>query len=152
MSHASLRGIATISFWAADLEAAKTWYVDLLGIQPYFERSMPNEQKPAYYEFRIGEYQQELGLIDMKYAPKAVKGGPGGPGGAVVYWHVEDVQLTFERLMAMGAKQLEPPQDRGEGFVTASVIDPFGNLLGVMYNPHFVEVLDSANGAAARDK
>jgi hypothetical protein len=26
---------------------------------------------------------------------------------------------------------------RGEGFVTASVIDPFGNLLGVMENVHF---------------
>jgi predicted enzyme related to lactoylglutathione lyase len=147
MTHTSLRGIATISFWAADLEAAKTWYTDLLGMQPYFERSMPNDPKPAYYEFRIGEYQQELGLIDMKYAPKGFKGGPGG---AVVYWHVEDVQVTFERLLAMGAKQLEPPQDRGEGFITASVIDPFGNLLGVMYNPHFVEVLESSSGAGQR--
>ena len=26
---------------------------------------------------------------------------------------------------------------RGEGFVTASVVDPFGNLLGVMTNPHW---------------
>ncbi|MER7475207.1 hypothetical protein ABT351_31575, partial [Micromonospora sp. NPDC000018] len=30
-------------------------------------------------------------------------------------------------------------QDRGSGFVTATVVDPFGNLLGVMYNPHYVE-------------
>jgi len=33
---------------------------------------------------------------------------------------------------------------RGEsGFVTASVIGPFGNILGLMYNPHYVEVLSS---------
>jgi predicted enzyme related to lactoylglutathione lyase len=111
-------------------------------MQPYFERSLPNEPKPVYYEFRLGDYQQELGLIDLRYAPKALKGGPGG---AVVYWHVEDVQGTFERLLAMGAKPLERPQDRGEGFVTASVIDPFGNLLGVMYNPHYLEMLESTS-------
>ena len=35
----------------------------------------------------------------------------------------------------------ERPQDRGQGFVTATVVDPFGNLLGVMYNPHYVEVV-----------
>jgi hypothetical protein len=33
---------------------------------------------------------------------------------------------------------------RGDsGFVTASVIDPFGNILGIMYNPHYVQVLGS---------
>jgi hypothetical protein len=31
-----LRGFATISFWADDLEAAKRWYAELLGIEPYF--------------------------------------------------------------------------------------------------------------------
>jgi hypothetical protein len=25
--------------------------------------------------------------------------------------------------------------------VTASVVDPFGNILGIMYNPHHVEIL-----------
>lgn len=25
----------------------------------------------------------------------------------------------------------------GQGFVTASVTDPFGNVLGIMYNPHY---------------
>jgi hypothetical protein len=29
----------------------------------------------------------------------------------------------------------------GEGFVTAAVVDPFGNVLGVMYNP--LEVVES---------
>ena len=26
------------------------------------------------------------------------------------------------------------------GFTTASVVEPFGNLLGIMHNPHFFEV------------
>jgi hypothetical protein len=37
-----------------------------------------------------------------------------------------------------------------EGFVTATVVDPFGNVLGVMYNPHYVEVL--AQRETARDR
>jgi predicted enzyme related to lactoylglutathione lyase len=55
-----------------------------------------------------------------------------------------DVEATFERLKAMGAKEYDPITKRGEtGFVTASVIDPFGNVLGIMYNPHYVEILNS---------
>jgi hypothetical protein len=48
----------------------------------------------------------------------------------------------------MGAKEYEALTRRGEaGFVTASVVDPFGNVLGVMYNPHYLEVLGSIREA-----
>ncbi len=42
----------------------------------------------------------------------------------------------------MGATALEPPLDREAGFITASVLDPFGNILGLMYNPHYLEMLE----------
>jgi hypothetical protein len=29
----------------------------------------------------------------------------------------------------------------GSGFRTESVINPFGNVLGVMHNPHYLEIL-----------
>jgi predicted enzyme related to lactoylglutathione lyase len=132
-----LRGVATISFWAEDLEAAKRWYVELLGIEPYFER-------PGYFEFRLGDLQAELGLIDRRYAPP---GAASGPGGAVVYWHVDDVRATLERLLAMGATEYQPYTERGSGFVTAAVVDPFGNVLGIMCNPHYLEVLATIRGA-----
>ena len=127
----ALRGFATISLWAEDLEAAKRWYTALLGVEPYFQR-------PGYCEFRIGDYQHEIGLIDSKYAPG---GRPGAPGGAIAYWHVDDVEATHARLLSLGATEYEPVTERGPGFVTASVIDPFGNILGVMYNRHYLEVL-----------
>ena len=130
----ALRGIATISLWAADHNAAVKWYRELLGTEPYFER-------PGYAEFRIGDYQTEVGIIDSKYAPHITF--PKGAAGVVVYWHVDDVQKTLKRVQSLGAKQLEAPQDRGHGFITATVVDPFGNILGIMYNPHFVEVLSS---------
>ena len=54
---------------------------------------------------------------------------------------------TFGRLLALGATAQQEPIERGPGFVTASVIDPFGNLLGVMYNQHYLDVLASRPGA-----
>jgi predicted enzyme related to lactoylglutathione lyase len=127
-----LRGLSTVSFFAVDHVAARKWYTDFLGLEPYFER-------PGYCEFRLGDYQHELGLIDTQYAPGTDSAA--GRAGVVVYWHVDDVNAVLERAVSMGAKQLEALQDRGHGFVTASVVDPFGNILGIMYNPHYLEVL-----------
>jgi predicted enzyme related to lactoylglutathione lyase len=127
----TLRGLATLNFFAADHNAAKEWYTKLLGVPPYFER-------PGYAEFRIGDYQHELGLIDARHAPP---GTNSTPGGAIMYWHVDDVQATLERLLSLGATLYEKVMVRGEGFVTASVVDPFGNVLGIMYNRHYLEVV-----------
>jgi predicted enzyme related to lactoylglutathione lyase len=141
----SLRGFSTISFWAYDVPAAVAWYTDFLGTEPYFTRSGP-DGRPAYVEFRIGDYQAELGIVDRAYAPP---GTATEPGGAIMYWHVDDLGATMERLLSMGAKEYQPITPRGtEGFVTAAVIDPFGNVLGIMYNPHYLDILASAKPAS----
>jgi predicted enzyme related to lactoylglutathione lyase len=132
----NLRGLATLNFFAADHQAAKDWYTELLGFPPYFER-------PGYVEFRIGDYQHELGIIDARYAPA---GTNTIPGGAITYWHVEDVQAMLDKLLSLGAKLYEKVMVRGEGFTTASVVDPFGNVLGIMYNRHYREMLKQATG------
>jgi hypothetical protein len=33
------------------------------------------------------------------------------------------------------------PRERGPGFVTASIVDPFGNVVGIMYNRHYPDIL-----------
>lgn len=134
-----LRGLATISFFADDLDAARRWYAELLGIDAYY--SYPPGQPPAYVEFRIGDYEHELGIIDRRFAPGAGEGQVREPGGAVAFWHVDDVSAALERLQDLGAVVYEPLVQREDGFVTASVVDPFGNVLGVMYNPHYLDVL-----------
>ncbi len=131
------RGFATVSFYAADLDAAKLWYTELFGIEPYFNT-------PGYIEFRIGDYQHELGIIDSKYAPA---GAPVGPAGAIIFWHVDDLPATLERLLALGAQEREGITERGAGFITASVVDPFGNILGIMTNPHYLEILSTTSKA-----
>jgi predicted enzyme related to lactoylglutathione lyase len=131
-----LRGLTTVSLFADDVAAAAAWYAELLGAEPYFRR--PFDGPPVYVEFRIGDYQHELGIIDNRFAAQ-----PSKAAGVVVYWHVDDVNATFERLLSLGATAHEKPTERGPGFTTASVIDPFGNILGVMYNQHYLDVLGS---------
>ena len=71
-----LRGLTTMNFWTDDMEAAKEWYTAFLGIEPYFVR--PVEGPPAYVEFRLGDYQHELGIVDSSYAPEGAASDPGG--------------------------------------------------------------------------
>ncbi len=133
----SLRGFATLNIWADDVPAAVAWYTELLGTESYFSRSGP-DGRTAYAEFRIGDYQAELGIIHSSYRPPRAATEPGG---AIMHWHVDDLEATVERLLAMGAAEYQPITPHSEDFVTASVIDPFGNLLGVMSNPHYLDIL-----------
>jgi len=132
------RGFATISFYADDLAAVRTWYTELLGAEPYYAFPDP-PAAPAYAEFRVGDDGDELGFIDRRYAPSG--GAATTPGGAVMFWHMDDLAATVDKLLAMGATEYEPVTEREAGFTTASVVDPFGNVLGVMHNPHYLEVL-----------
>lgn len=130
-----LRGLTTSVYQAADLTAATRWYSELLGIEPYLKRG------EFYAEFRLGDYQHELGILS--HTAMGMIGAAHGtePGGVVTYWDVDDVPATLQRLYDMGAREHQPARDFGEGFVGASVVDPFGNVLGVMYNPHYLEIL-----------
>ncbi len=131
----TLRGLANISFYAVDHEAAKKWYTEFLGIEPYFN-------VPGYAEFRIGDYQHELGIIDSAFAPV---GATSAPAGAITYWHVDHLAETLEKLITMGATAYQPITDHSGGsgrFVTASVVDPFGNILGIMTNMHYLDVFN----------
>ncbi|WP_436497914.1 VOC family protein [Actinokineospora sp. HUAS TT18] len=130
-----LRGLTTVSFFAEDLEAARAWYTEFIGVEPYFHR-------PGYYEFRVGDYEHELGIIDAAYAPPGTTDGVG----TIVYWAVDDLDATYARLLDLGAKEHDAPRERGPGFVTASVTDPFGNVLGIMTNVHYFSVLERNAG------
>jgi catechol 2,3-dioxygenase-like lactoylglutathione lyase family enzyme len=128
-----LRGFTTVNYWADDVEAARNWYARVLDIEPYFQR--PEDGPPADVEFRVGPDEDELGLIDRRYAPP---GASGEPGGAIMHWQVDDVSTAVAWLLELGATEYQPITAREAGFVTASVLDPFGNILGLMYSPHFV--------------
>jgi len=117
------QGLRTVIYAAPDLEKAKTWYSSILGIAPYFDQ-------PFYVGFNVGGY--ELGLDPDSSST------PGGSGsGSVVYWGVADASAALERLLSLGATARTSVQDVGEGIKVATVSDPFGNVFGVIENPHF---------------
>jgi predicted enzyme related to lactoylglutathione lyase len=115
-------GLRTAIYSAPDLDGAKAWYSSVLGLPPYFDQ-------PFYVGFNVGGF--ELGLD-----PNAV-GTSGEAGGVVAYWGVEDARAALARLLSLGATPHKDVQDVGEGIKVATVVDPFGNLLGVIENPQF---------------
>ncbi|MEO6087093.1 MAG: VOC family protein [Umezawaea sp.] len=132
-----LRGLTTVSFFADDVPAAAAWYTEVLGVEPYFAK--PDQGTPLYVEFRIGDYQNELGIMSTRFAPHT---RPELPAGAMVYWHVDQLEDSLERLISLGATLHDKPTEHGPGFVTASVVDPFGNILGIMFNQHYLDVVE----------
>jgi predicted enzyme related to lactoylglutathione lyase len=121
--HGMFLGLRTAKYEVADMAKAKEWYSKVLGVQPYFD-------EPAYYVgYNVGGY--DLGLVP---APKAeTKRAAAG----VAYWGVEDAHAAYKRLIELGATPVEEVQDVGGGLLAGEVRDPFGNVLGIIYNPLF---------------
>jgi len=115
-----LLGLRTVTYAVLDLARAKAWYTEVTGAAPYFD-------EPFYVGFSVGGF--ELGLVPAE--------GPSEPGGATAYWGVDDADAAYDRLIALGATPHEPIQDVGGGIRIGAVRDPFGNVLGVVLNPHF---------------
>jgi len=50
---------------------------------------------------------------------------------------VQDAYDAYARLLELGAIERGGVQDAGGGIRVATVLDPFGNVFGVIENPHF---------------
>lgn len=116
-----IKGLRTAVYKVADLEAAKTWYSKILGIEPYFD-------EPFYVGYNVGGY--ELGL-DPDQTGVTVGNSVG------VYWGVDDVSSAIEKWRSEGVVINDEPADVGGGIIVASALDPFGNVFGIIQNPHF---------------
>ena len=116
-----LLGLRTVVYHATDLEKTKAWYSDAFGIAPYFD-------EPFYVGFNVGGY--ELGLNPN---PASVTFGDN----AIAYWGVEDIEGARAHLLSKGATARGEVQDVGDGIRVSTVADPFGNVIGLVYNPHF---------------
>ena len=122
MTSPSFLGLRTVTYAVGDLERAKAWYADVLGVAPYFDQ-------PFYVGFNVGGF--ELGLQPAEGTQQP------GEGGSTAYWGVPNAERALAQLLTQGAKVAQPLQDVGDGIRVATVKDPFGNLLGIIENPHF---------------
>lgn len=116
------KGLRTLIYQVPDLDKAKEWYTGILGTPPYFDQ-------PFYVGFSVAGY--ELGLQPMESASGSQNTN------TYTYWGVDDVHTVYKQLLDAGATPLEEPADVGGEIVVAAVRDPWGNIFGIIYNPHF---------------
>ena len=117
-----VKGLGTVIYKVTDLRRAKAWYSAAFQQEPYFDQ-------PFYVGFNVAGY--ELGLDPDQTTGKS------GPGGSVAYWRVTLIEDAMRRFVDAGAPVVAPPADVGDGIKVATVADPFGNLIGLIENPHF---------------
>jgi lactoylglutathione lyase len=115
-----MQGLRTVIYKVPDLEKAKEWYSNAFNIRPYFDQ-------PFYVGFNIGGY--ELGLIPEEVKDKT--------DNVLTYWGTSDIQNEYQRLLSLEATEHEAPTNVGDDIITAIVKDPWGNVIGLIYNPHF---------------
>lgn len=121
-SPTSFRGLRTVVYAVQELDTAKAWYAEVLERAPYFDEDF-------YVGFDVGGF--ELGLVPEPDAPRE------RDAAGVAFWGVGDADAAYARLLDLGAHDHEPIQDVGGGVKIGAVRDPFGNVLGVVENPHF---------------
>ncbi|HEX7405258.1 MAG TPA: hypothetical protein VF307_04970 [Candidatus Nanopelagicaceae bacterium] len=111
-------GLRTIIYPTADVDEAKKWWKNFLGINPYFD-------EPFYVGFDVGGY--EIGLnpgAALEYGP-------------VTYIGVKSMAKALERAQANGATVVSPAEDVGDGIEIAHLMSPTGERFGLIVNPHF---------------
>jgi predicted enzyme related to lactoylglutathione lyase len=115
-------GLRTCIYKVRDITKAKQWYAKAFKTEPYFDEAF-------YVGFNISGF--ELGLQPEENSNEA-KGE-----NVLCYWGVADVTKIFNQLILDGATLHEKPQNVGGEIVVASVKDPWGNVIGIIYNPEF---------------
>lgn len=122
MEKSKILGLRTCAYQVPDLDSAKKWYSKAFETEPYFD-------EPFYVGFNIGGY--ELGLLPR---PKEFQEKSDN---ILIYWGVDDATEVYKRFIAHGAEKHEEPHNVGGPLEVASVRDPWGNVIGFIYNPVF---------------
>ena len=122
MTKQDILGLRTAAYKVGDIDQAKKWYAKAFETEPYFD-------EPFYVGFNIGGY--ELGLLPEEL-PTAEK-----PESVLTYWGVNEIEKIYNHFIESGAVEHEKPHSVGEPLMVASVIDPWGNIIGFIYNPVF---------------
>jgi catechol 2,3-dioxygenase-like lactoylglutathione lyase family enzyme len=117
------KGIAAITLFVEDLDAAKQFYIDVFGLPIIFEDS-------DSAVFKFGETLVNLQKVEN--APELIGPGPvaGPEAGARFQFtlEVDDVDAMCEKLASLGVELLNGPMDRPWGPRTASFRDPGGHI------------------------
>ncbi len=122
MTKSLFLGLRTTIYQVGDIMEAKAWYSKAFDTSPYFEEAF-------YVGFNVGGY--ELGLQPEKQATIHKIDS------VIAYWGVEEIEKVHERLIRLGGTEHEKPFNVGGELMTSTVKDPWGNIIGLIYNPEF---------------
>lgn len=115
-------GLRTAIYKVSDLSKAKDWYSKAFQAKPYFDEVF-------YVGFNIAGYELGLHPEDKEVKEKAES--------VMTYWGVENIEEEYKRFLSLGASVHQAPQNVGGEIVVAEVKDPWGNIIGLIYNPEF---------------
>lgn len=115
-------GLRTCIYMVPDLKTAIDWYNKAFDTTPYFN-------KPTYVGYNINGYELGLQPTDGETL-QPIKN-------IYTYWGVDDLQKAYKHFIGIGATVDELPNNVGGGIDLCSVFDPWGNIIGLIYNPEF---------------
>jgi len=115
-------GLRTTIYKVKEIEKARDWYAEVFETQPYFDQ-------PYYVGFNIGGYELGLQPVAQSFETQV--------DNVIVYWGVEDIHETYNWMIEKGAEQYEIPENVGGDIEVATVVDPWGNVVGLIYNLSF---------------
>jgi hypothetical protein len=87
---------------------------------PYFDQ-------PFYVGFNVGGSELDLTRICVASRQATIPS----------LIECANAEIAFKRLLELGAKKHTEVQNVGEGILVATLLDPFGNVFGIIENPHF---------------
>jgi predicted enzyme related to lactoylglutathione lyase len=108
--------LSTVIYYVTDVQKAKEWYVKVTGVQPYFD-------EPFYVGFDFNGHEPGLHPHTGNTTPD---------NQTISHWAVDGIEECIKLLVQNGAVVLEAPADVGGGIKAATVIDPWGNAVGLI--------------------
>lgn len=112
-----MKDVILIVYTVADLTAAKQFFRELIGSDPYVDTA-------RYVGYKNGD--MEIGLVP---------GGNERAPSALPYWTVDDIQARVKGLVAAGGTVVQEITDVAYGLLVASVKDPNGATVGLRQFP-----------------
>jgi methyltransferase (TIGR00027 family) len=136
---AVFKSLTGVTYSVPDLDKAKQWYCQILNMEPVID-------SPFTVQFLIGDFR--LALVPTASPIHQ------GDEQTVAYWWVDDIDAAYRHLLDCGATiQTEIKPNPILKVSLAAVIDPFGNILGVMGKAPAAEQtsLENMPSASARN-
>jgi predicted enzyme related to lactoylglutathione lyase len=112
-----MKDVSLIVYSAEDLAAAKRFFRELIGADPYVD-------SPQYVGYKSGD-------MEIRLVPSAGK----SVSQALAYWTVGDIAASVKGLLAAGGTVVQDITDVGYGLLVATVKDSNGATVGLRQSP-----------------